>query len=363
MRHVFAWTIVAFFILYSAPAAADPLPLRYPTPFEAVAETVLEAAYGHCIRTVWTPGGELQLRLPFAMEGERRDDGFVQRVDRQGKVHPQELWERIEGIVRTDAFAEYAAQIVGPDAKAVVFDLASGAFRVVSPEAGVFAAEAPRTPGTSTVVRRVRPPGPLRSDDVYDYLYCIAAVGIDCSAFAYYALETLADAAGADLATALAIELGVPPTQVRRTITTWFLHPARGLTTPVPDQVLALRPGDLLLFRGGNGEFAHCGVVQSVDMGTGVVRYLQSTDWAPRDERGVHDSLIRFDPDRPTLSLRDPSVVWTQRVAPAFPGEEDPGPWRTDGDRFRAHADSGGGLVVRLNALTRAIATVEPGYH
>ncbi len=362
MRSV-SWTVIALFALSATGAAADRLPMRYPTPFETVAETVLEAAYRHCIRTVTIHGRELVLRLPFAMEGERRDGRFVQRVDRQGKVHPEALWERIDTVLRSDAFTEYAALIAGPGAKRVTFDLPSGTYRTAPLEQGALGMESSLTPGTSAVISRVRPGGPLRTDDVYDYLYCVAAVGIDCSAFVFYAMETLADAAGSDLSAALAAQLEIPASQVRRTITTWFLDPARGLTTPVADTVSTLRPGDLLLFRGKDGHFAHSAVVQSVDMDDGAVCYLQSTDWAPRDERGVHDSVIRFDPETPDVSLRDPAVVWTQQIAPAFPDEEQPGPWRTDGDRFRAHAESGGGAVVRLDALTRAIAAVEPGYH
>jgi hypothetical protein len=112
-----------------------------------------------------------------------------------------------------------------------------------------------------------------------------------------------------------------------------------------------LRPADILLFRGADGGIVHSAIIQSVDLGAGLIRYLQSTDEAPPAERGAHESFIRFDPEHPELSLKDPSVVWTQKRYPPFSGEG-PSPFSDDGQRYRAYPELGGGRVVRLRALT-----------
>jgi len=102
---------------------------------------------------------------------------------------------------------------------------------------------------------------------------------------------------------------------------------------------------------------AHSAVIQSVDLKAGLVRYLQCTDVAPLEQRGVHESFIRFDPNRPQTSLRDPSLVWTQSRAAPFPGEEE-SPFTNDGERYRAYEELGGGMVVRLRLVTEAIVMI-----
>ncbi|MDR3144813.1 MAG: peptidoglycan endopeptidase, partial [Treponema sp.] len=118
----------------------------------------------------------------------------------------------------------------------------------------------------------------------------------------------------------------------------------------VTDEIRRLRPADILLFRGADGGIVHSAIIQSVDLGTGLIRYLQSTDEAPPAERGAHESFIRFDPARPELSLKDPSVIWTQKRYPPFPGER-PSPFSDDGERYRADPELRGGRVVRLRVL------------
>jgi hypothetical protein len=91
----------------------------------------------------------------------------------------------------------------------------------------------------------------------------------------------------------------------------------------------------------------HSAIIQSVDMRKGIVRYLQSTDEAPLNERGVHESLIYFDSAHPETALSDPSLVWSQNRYPPFPGEQ-ASAFSDDGERYRAY---GGGRVVRLRVL------------
>jgi hypothetical protein len=106
---------------------------------------------------------------------------------------------------------------------------------------------------------------------------------------------------------------------------------------------------------------AHSAIVQSVDFSAGLIRYLQCTDEAPPAERGVHESFIRFDPAQPGLSLKDPSLIWSQARHPPFPGEK-PGTFPDDGTRFRAYPEQGGGRVVRIKILAPVITRLNrPG--
>jgi hypothetical protein len=109
-----------------------------------------------------------------------------------------------------------------------------------------------------------------------------------------------------------------------------------------------------MLFRADDGSMAHSAVIQSVDFSSGVIRYLQCTDEAPLAERGVHDSLIYFDPKKSSVSLSDPSLTWSQNRYPPFPGET-ASPFSDDGERYRAYPEKGGGRVVRILAVSQAI--------
>jgi hypothetical protein len=92
---------------------------------------------------------------------------------------------------------------------------------------------------------------------------------------------------------------------------------------------------------------AHSAIIQSVDHGRGIIRYLQSTDEAPQNERGIHESFIYFDPAQPDVSLSDPGLNWTQQRQAPFPGEK-ASPFSDDGKRYRAF---GGGRVVRFKFI------------
>jgi hypothetical protein len=105
---------------------------------------------------------------------------------------------------------------------------------------------------------------------------------------------------------------------------------------------------------------AHSAIIQSVDFSAGVIRYLQCTDEAPQEERGVHESTIRFDPARSGIRLSDPSLQWTQNRYPPFPGER-ASPFSDDGKRYRAFPELGGGRVVRLRALNSVINRINRG--
>jgi len=192
--------------------------------------------------------------------------------------------------------------------------------------------------------------------DIYNYLYCVGRTGMDCSGFVWHVLTSVAAAGGLDLARAVGRSTGA-----RRSadaawyIGTWFFDPKNPNLEEVDDEIRNLRPADIIVFRGDDGTTRHSAVIQSIDRVRGTIRYLQSTDEAPQDERGVHESTISFDPARPEASLEDPSVTWHQLRAAAFDGEG--GIWfRDDGERYRAYPQFGSGTVVRLKALAKATA-------
>jgi hypothetical protein len=199
--------------------------------------------------------------------------------------------------------------------------------------------------------------------DVYNYLYAVARAGVDCSGFAYHVLEEVAKAFGLELEQELGRMLGVSARQVSGRIGLWFFDPARGYTEEVADRIGELRPADLILFRGSDGAFKHSAVIQSIDLSSGIIRYLQSTDWATEIERGVHQSTIRFDPSRLEVSLDHYSVRWLQQVRPPFPGEREPRNWRTDRDRYLWYPEAGGSRIVRLRLVAAVLAAAEPRFY
>jgi hypothetical protein len=198
----------------------------------------------------------------------------------------------------------------------------------------------------------------ISQSDVYNYLYCIGWVGMDCSGFVWHILNYTARRGGLDLGRALRRSLGAPrPGDAARYAGTSFFNSRSAEILSVDDRVGNLRPLDVLLFRGADGSMVHSAIVQSVDLGTGTIRYLQCTDEAPLNERGVHESYIRFDPAHPEWRLGDERIIWTQERFPPFPGEK-PAPFSDDGQRFRAFPELGGGRVVRLRVMAAPVQRI-----
>jgi hypothetical protein len=178
---------------------------------------------------------------------------------------------------------------------------------------------------------------------------------MDCSGFVWHVLSYIASQGGVDLGRTLGRALGVKKGDDPSWYAgTGFYNSKTTQIVPVKDEIASLCPGDILLFRGEDGEMAHSAIVQSIDLKAGVIRYFQCTDEAPLAERGVHESYIRFDPGSPAVSLSDPSLTWTQARYPPFPGEK-ASPFSDDGERFRAYPEQGGGRIVRIRALTAVI--------
>jgi hypothetical protein len=350
----------------AAAAARPPLPTppRGKTFEELRVEGLIDAAFQEYFQTYPIGGRLMTVRMPFALNGEREDGhGYSQVFFLDGKGTPAELWPYIDAVLASKGFASYAAKLAHPGRQVVAFSLPRRSYRVHVSGPLLEALDQDSYPGTPTRIFVPRSGGPPSEADLYNYLYAIARVGVDCSGFTYHVLAEVARAHGIELDEALGGLLGVDPKEVRGRIGLWFLDPAQGYTERVADRIELLRPADLILFRGSDGSFKHSAIIQSVDLQKGIIRYLQCTDWATEIERGVHQSTIRFDPSRLGESLDHYSVRWLQQVRPPFPGEREPRNWRTDRDRYMWYAETGGSRVVRLRLLASALAAAEPRFY
>jgi hypothetical protein len=319
-------------------------------------EAVIEDAYRRCFRTFLVEGRFVTLRMPFGENRERSelaDDELA--ILGGGKADPAVLWDTIRGLLASADFDSYASRLADGREKVVVFDLGARAWSTTRDRFiidRIHTGAYPGLPHKPYVL--VRGKG-VAAADLYNYLYCVGRVGMDCSGFVWHVLTSVAAAGGLDLARAVGRFAGAPRSaDAAWFIGTWFFDPKNPNLEEVEDEIRNLRPADVIVFRGDDGTTRHSAVIQSIDRVRGTIRYLQCTDEAPQDERGVHDSIITFDPARPEASLEDPSVRWQQLRAAAFDGEG--GIWfHDDGERYRAYPQFGSGTVVRLRALAKAI--------
>jgi hypothetical protein len=318
-------------------------------------EATIEDAYRRCFRTYRVGDSFITLRMPFGENGERADLAEEDlAILGGGKARPDLLWKRIDALLASQDFRAYAEALSDGREKLIIFDLEKKSwsqtrdwFYIDRMNRGAY----PGLPHRPFVVSRG---GGVDESAVYDYVYCVGRLGMDCSGFVFYVLKSVAASVGIDLERKLGYSATAPKTgRSTQNIGSWFFDPRNRALETVKDEVRNLRPGDVILFRAEDGSTLHTAVIQSVELEKGRIRYLQSTDEAPRPERGVHESLILFDPARPELSLKDPSLTWLQTRAPTFEGEL-LSPYRDDGERYRA-VQGGGGTVVRLRLLSKAL--------
>ncbi len=320
-------------------------------------EAVIEDAYRRCFRTYLVDGRFVTVRMPFGENDERSElaDADLPIIG-GGKADPAVLWESIGGLLDSADFRYYTSLLDDGREKVVVFDLGARGWSATRDR---FTIDRIRTGAYPGLPHRpyvlVRGRG-LTAADIYNYLYCVGRVGMDCSGFVWHVLGSVASAAGLDLGKTFGRYVGASRSvDAASFVGTWFFDPKNRNLEEVKDEIRNLVPADVIVFRGDDGTTRHSAVIQSIDRVRGVIRYLQSTDEAPQDQRGVHESTITFDPSRPGVSLEDPSVTWHQLRAAAFDGEG--GVWfRDDGERYRAYPEYGGGTVVRLKALAKAVA-------
>ncbi|MCL2832319.1 MAG: peptidoglycan endopeptidase [Treponema sp.] len=316
-------------------------------------EGVIEEAYRLCFKTRILDGRVMNLRMPFAQDNERdklteQQWGFLEG----GKGDPVFLWKKINDILDSPDFAEYAKTLSDGREKVIIFDLPDQSWTATRELFEIARIKAGSYRGLPHKPYVLVTGGGLEETDVYNYLYCVGLAGMDCSGFVWHVLSYIAAWKGIDLGQKLGPVLGVKngdnPSWYAGT---YFFNSKSPQILQVSDEIKNLKPADILLFRGNDGEIAHSAIIQSVNFTDGIIRYLQSTDEAPPAERGAHESFIRFDPANPAVSLKDPSLVWSQKRYAPFPGEK-PSAFSDDGERYRAYPELGGGKVVRLRILS-----------
>ncbi len=293
-------------------------------------------------------GQEIKLNMPFGENDERSvEKVYEQKFYYAGKGAPNDLWKVIDRVVESKRFKGYASLLKKNGEKVVIFDLTTQKYGVYRDKELISKMKRGKYPGNNSLIYIYKKDGNFEKKDIYNYLYCIAGVGVDCSGFVYNVQKAIAAGKGIDLDKVLAEKLGVQKERLPVYIGTWFYTPENGYAERVEDRISNIKSGDIILFRGKEGKIKHSAVVESIDREKGVIRYVQNTDWAPQEERGVHESFITFNPENPDISLRDESLVWYQKVMPTFKGEQ-PISWKNDGDRYRAYQEYGGGIIVRL---------------
>ena len=348
----------------SRPRPALGLPDRALPPSEKVVSAVLESAVDRYLRETRLGNVDLTLRIPFAENGERKDgNGYSQSVLGGGKAEAAELWARIDEIVAGEDFRAYAAAIAEPGPLVLEFDLPAASWGPSAEPGLVAALRRGDYPGTRTRIFVLAEGDELDAASVYDYLYCVGGIGLDCSGFVYGVERCLARFLDLDLDGSLAASYGRTKDEWPLWSGIWLFTPRTGPATRVDDRIADLRPGDIILFRGRGGGFRHSAVIVSIDRRAGILRYAQCTDWAPLALRGVHRSVVRFDPGDSAARLGDKDTVWEQGIQPAFSGEPGLIYWKTDGDRYRTLWESGQSIVVRLDPVAGAMERKYPGFY
>ncbi|MDR2467593.1 MAG: peptidoglycan endopeptidase [Spirochaetaceae bacterium] len=318
-------------------------------------ESLIEQAYRQCFRAYIIGGKIMNLRMPFAENHER--DSLVQggwEVLGQGKADAASLWPVISRALQSEDFNRYVEALGDGKEKVIVFDIAEQKWSISEDLFDIARMKAGSYHGLPHKPYVLVSGNGIEQPDVYNYLYCIAWTGMDCSAFVWHTLSFIAEKSQVNLGRRLARSLGVPhggdPSVYAGTA---FYNSTSSEIGAVHDTIRNLRPADIILFRAKDGEMAHSAIIQSVDFSRGVIRYLQETDEAPQQERGVHESFIYFNPRRPHISLKDESIVWSQMRFSPFPGEKDSA-FSDDGRRYRAY---GGGRVVRLKLISNLLSS------
>ena len=334
-----------------SPATSRPR-YRSKTPEELKVEQLIETTFRKYFSTYRIAGKSLTLRMPFGLNYEREGGpGYSQVFHMDGKGTPEKLWPYIDSVLASQEFAEYVNALISPGNKIIVFDLERQTYSLSRDQVLIESLKGGSYLGTPTRILLRRSDAELAEADVYNYLYAVASVGVDCSGFTFYIHDSIAQNYGMEVSRMLGEKWWMSPSQVKSRVGLWFYDPASGYTDTIDDRIENLRPADTILFRGSDGRLKHSAVIQSIDLENGLLRYVQSTDWATEPERGVHQSVIRFDPSRPQVSLRHYSVIWMQQVRPPFDGELEPRDWLTDRDRYIWYPAAGGSMVVRLQYL------------
>ncbi|GMO34192.1 MAG: hypothetical protein Ta2F_10240 [Termitinemataceae bacterium] len=313
-------------------------------------ESVIESAYRQCFKSYFIDGQLMNIRLPFAEDHER--DSLVEggwEFLGKGKLGPAGLWPVIDTALKSDDFKKYTSDLKSGKEQVIIFDIAAKKWKVSQDIFDIARMKAGSYHGLPHKPYVLVTGGGVKDSDVYNYLYCIAWIGLDCSGFVWHTLSYIAKQRGINLGASLRRLRAVPSAaDASYYVGTSFYNSNSREIIAVPDNIKNIKPADILLFRAKDKSMAHSAIIQSVDLAGGVIRYLQDTDEAPQSERGVHESFIYFDPKKPNASLKDTSLRWSQQRFSPFPGEKESA-FSEDGERYRAY---GGGRVVRLRIIS-----------
>jgi hypothetical protein len=319
-------------------------------------EAIIEEAYRQSFKTYIIGGRVMNMRMPFAENHERielSDQGW--EIQGGGKADPVSLWTEISDLLNTEDFVRYTDVLRDGREKVIILDIPTRRWSVSHDLFDIARMKALSYRGLPHRPYILVSGNGIEESDVYNYLFCVGRLGMDCSGFVWNVLSHVAAADGTDLGRTLRRTIGAPRNgNPSYYVGSKFFNSRTREILAVEDNIRNLKPADILLFRGEDGEAVHSAVIQSINFTSGVIRYLQSTDEAPLSERGVHESFIYFDPAHPEIRLSDPSIVWTQKRYPPFPGEL-ASPYSDDGERYRAYPEFGGGRVVRVRIIEEII--------
>jgi hypothetical protein len=322
-------------------------------------ESVIEEAYRQCFKTYIIGERVMNLRMPFAQNYERSElVNHSWEFIGGGKANPVFLWSIISELLASENFQTYAKTLQDGREKVAIFDIPSQTWTTSRDLFDVARMKAGSYRGLPHRPYILNSGSEIRSTDVYNYLYCIGWVGMDCSGFVWHVLNYTAKEGGLDLGQKLRTAIGVPRgADPAFYAGTWFFNSNSQEIISVDDKLSSLKPADVILFRGEDGTMVHSAIIQSVDLTKGVIRYLQCTDEAPLEQRGAHESYLYFDPANSDLRLSDERITWSQERYPPFPGEK-ASPFSDDGKRYRAYSELGGGRVIRLRSMADPIENI-----
>lgn len=330
---------------------------RLKTPEELRVEAIVEQTYQRYFRKMVVGGREFLLRIPFGQWNERFTG---QNIFMGGKGDPESNWQEIEELLKEPDFAEYQEALSQPGKLLALYYLPHRNFQIFTDEKEIEKIKA-QFLGNEMYPYETKEDSSPSEIYFYNYFY-LKKIGVDCSGFSFYFPRMIARQHGVDLCEEIGKKWGRKPEKIPLSIGTWYYNPKYGYAERVDDQIINLRPGDLILFPARRWENSHSAVIQSIDFKRGRVRYVQCTDWVfNREERGPHASEIIFDPAFPQMSLSDPFLVWTQRVGPVF--ESETCPYGTETDEFRYHLPPYKGKVARLKRVAEILKEKEPLYY
>ena len=189
------WELVFVFLLFSGIAYAaggDTAALRsFANPARIWGngvESLIEAAYRQCFKT-YIIGG----KVPFAENHER--DSLVEggwEFRGQGKADAASLWPHISEALQSKDFEHYTKVLGDGKEKVIIFDIPAQKWSISEDLFDIARMKAGSYHGLPHKPYVLVSGGGIAQNDVYNYLYCIAWTGMDCSAFVWHTLSFIA---------------------------------------------------------------------------------------------------------------------------------------------------------------------------